>query len=63
MSLGLMATPAAVSACSRSAMEMSDLSGLCERSRQTASRKKFSSGTSSIVLAPGRASKWCGAST
>ena len=45
VSFGLMVTPAAVSAFSRSSMEMSDFSGLCDRSRQTASVKKFSSGT------------------
>ena len=63
VSLGLMVTPAASSAFCRSSMEMSDFSGLCERSRQTASVKKFSSGISSMLLAPGRASKCTGAST
>ena len=63
VSFGLMVTPAAFSAACRSSIEMSDFSGLCERSRHTASVKKFSSGIWSIDAAPGLASKCLGAST
>ena len=63
VSFGLMVTPAAFSAFCRSSIEMSDFSGLCDRSRHTASVKKFSSGTWSIGMAFGSALKCFGAST
>src|SRR5262249_54656375 len=58
-----MVMPAASSAFWRSSTQISNLSGLCARSRHTASVKKFSSGTSSMRSAPGLASKCTGAST
>ncbi len=45
VSFGLMVTPAVSIAFSKSSIEMSDFNGLCDRSRHTASVKKFSSGS------------------
>jgi hypothetical protein len=63
VSFGLISTPAAAIAFSRSSIEMSDFSGLCDRSRHTASVKKLSSGIWSIESALGSALKCLGAST